>query len=137
MHADTAGLSGHDADAERSPHGASHRGRNNPQFRRRSSGASAISVDLASELRLHRKDLLYGHNMITQIGGLPAFEAADVPDVQVGVVHSDSMEMYIIGDTIRGRPLPMPGGEGVSGVLGTSFLKNFDVEFDFKSSKLN
>lgn len=100
-------------------------------------GASAISVDLASELRLHRKDLLYGHNMITQIGGLPAFEAADVPDVQVGVVHSDSMEMYIIGDTIRGRPLPMPGGEGVSGVLGTSFLKNFDVEFDFKSNKLN
>ena len=99
-------------------------------------GASAISDDLASELRLHRRDLLSGHS-IRQVAGLPAFEAADVPDFQVGVVHSDSMEMYIIGESLSGHSLPVPGGKGVSGVLGASFLKNFDVEFDFKSNKLN
>lgn len=102
-------------------------------------GTSAITDAVATDLRLspYYPFNPYHGGFVVSMMGLPAILRATVPDLQIGTVRSQNVDLYIVGLLPRGRVLTLPDEPSVGGVLSADILGSFDVELDFKAGKLN
>ncbi|HUB84344.1 MAG TPA: hypothetical protein VL971_01520, partial [Rhizomicrobium sp.] len=101
-------------------------------------GFSAVTDAVATKLGLRRGDTFGWNPSLYVVMGLPAGQLVTVPDVLIGSAHMTGVDMFVAGtNEITMKSIPFPEGDAVGGALGTSVLAKFDVEFDFKTNKLN
>jgi len=98
---------------------------------------SSVSSSLAGELKLvpaplrpKRLYLFYFGKLITS--------TVKVPSIRVGTASIGDLDVFLIPDKgavadLDGKGMP----DGVDGILGADVLRKVDLEFDFKSRKLN
>lgn len=92
---------------------------------------SSIAPALADQLKLVRE-----HSRVTFVGmnGQRDNKLVIVPTFQLGGLRADSAQ-FILGDRTGG--MPPPGSQEPLGMLGSEFLRGYDVDLDFGANKLN
>jgi hypothetical protein len=98
---------------------------------------SSVSSRLAGELKLAPEPLRPKRLYFFYFGKVIA-STVKLPDVHVGTASIERLDVFLLPD--RGTDADLDGKgvpDGVDGILGGDVLRKVDLEFDFKSRKLN